>query len=339
MLKETIKKLTERESLTAEEAQAAMNEIMSGDATPAQIAAFLIAMRMKGETVDEITGCARAMRDNVTRLNPKRRPLVDTCGTGGDGSDTFNISTTAAFVVAGAGAAVAKHGNRGVSSACGSADVLKQLGVKIDAEHAVVERCIDEVGLGFMFAPIFHGAMKHAIGPRREVGVRTIFNILGPLANPAFAEAQVVGVYDRSLVEPLANVLKNLGARHAFVVHGADGLDEVTTTTTTTVAEAIEGARGGVKVSEFDPAEVGMETATLNDLIGGDAAVNAGITEGILRGETGPRRDIVVLNAAFALTAADRVKSIAEGIEAASRSIDSGAAMEKLERLREVSSS
>jgi len=336
MLKDAIKKLTEREDLTAEQARAAMDEIMSGEAPPAQIAAFLIAMRMKGETVDEITGCVRVMRDKVSRLNPKRRPLVDTCGTGGDGANTFNISTTAAFVVAGAGVAVAKHGNRGVSSACGSADVLKQLGVKIDADPSAVERCIDEVGIGFMFAPLYHGAMKHAIGPRREVGVRTIFNILGPLANPAFAEAQIIGVYDGSLVEPLASVLMNLGARHAFVVSGSDGLDEVTTTSTSIIAEATES---GVSVSEFDPAELRIGRARLKDLVGGDAATNAGITETILRGEKGPRRDIVVLNAAFALAAADHVEGVSEGIEAASRSIDSGAAMEKLERLREVSSS
>lgn len=336
MLKEAIKKLTERENLSVEQAASAMDEIMSGNATPAQIAAFLIAMRMKGETIEEITGCARVMREKVTRLNPKRRPLVDTCGTGGDGANTFNISTTAAFVVAGAGVAVAKHGNRGMSSACGSADVLQQLGVKIDPEPSVVERCIDEVGLGFMFAPLYHGAMKHAVGPRRELGVRTIFNILGPLANPAFAEAQLIGVYDSALVEPLAHVLKNLGARHAFVVSGTDGLDEVSTSSSSIIAEAKDG---NVTVSEFDPSEVGIERSRLEDLSGGDAAVNAGHTEAILQGEKGPRRDIVALNAAFALVAADHAKNVSEGIEAAFRSIDSGAAREKLQRLREVSSS
>ncbi|NQU09053.1 MAG: anthranilate phosphoribosyltransferase, partial [Candidatus Abyssubacteria bacterium] len=256
--------------------------------------------------------------------------------TGGDGANTFNISTTAAFVVAGAGVAVAKHGNRGMSSACGSADVLQQLGVKIDAEPSVVERCIDEVGLGFMFAPLYHGAMKHAVGPRREVRVRTIFNILGPLANPAFAEAQLIGVYDSALVEPLAHVLKNLGARHAFVVSGTDGLDEVSTSSSSIIAEARDG---NVTVSEFDPSEVGIERSRLEDLSGGDAAVNAGLTEAILRGEKGPRRDIVALNAAFALVAADHAKNVSEGIEAAFRSIDSGAAREKLQRLKEVSSS
>lgn len=335
MLKEAVGKLIERENLTVEEASSAMNEIMDGLATPAQIAAFLISMRMKGETVDEITGCARVMREKVTKLSPKKRPLVDTCGTGGDGSNTFNISTTAAFVVAGSDVAVAKHGNRGMSSGCGSADVLQQLGVKIDAEPATVERCIDEVGLGFMFAPLYHGAMKHAVGPRREVGVRTIFNILGPLANPAFAEAQVIGVYDRNLVEPLAHVLKNLGTRHSFVVSGNDGLDEVTTTSTSIIAETKDGE---VQVYEFDPADAGMNRCNLEVLLGGDAAKNAGITEAVLQGEEGPCRDIVVLNAAFALVAADKAGGIPEGIEVASRSVDSGAAMEKLQQLREVSS-
>ena len=336
MLKEAIEKLTERENLNADEARSAMNEIMSGEATPAQIAAFLIAMRMKGETVEEITGCAQVMREKATRLNPRRRPLVDTCGTGGDGSNTFNISTASAFVVAGAGVGVAKHGNRGISSACGSADVLGELGVKIDASTSVVEKCIDDVGVGFMFAPLYHGAMKHAIGPRREVGVRTIFNVLGPLSNPAFVEAQVVGVYDSGLVEPLAHVLKNLGLRHAFVVSGKDGLDEVTTTTTSIIAEAGDS---GVKTYEFDPKEVGIERAKPQDLIGGDAAANAEITESVLKGEKGPRRDIVVLNAAFALVAADHVGGVSEGVEAASGSIDSGAALDMLARLREVSSS
>lgn len=337
MLKEAIAKLADRKNLTVEEAASALDEIMSGRSTPAQIGGFLVAMRMKGETVDEITGCARVMREKATRLNPKRRPLVDTCGTGGDGSNTFNISTTAAFVVAGqGGVAVAKHGNRGMSSGCGSADVLQELGVNIEADPSTVERCIDEVGLGFMFAPLYHGAMKHAVGPRRELGVRTIFNVLGPLANPASAESQIVGVYDHGLVEPLAHVLKNLGARHAFVVCGNDGLDEVTTTTTSLIAET---KAGKVTTYEFDPAEAGIGRANREDLLGDDASVNAGITEGILKGDKGPRRDIVVLNAAFALVAADQAQNIPAGIEAASKSIDSGAALDKLEALRKASSS
>ncbi|MBI4830861.1 MAG: anthranilate phosphoribosyltransferase [Candidatus Lindowbacteria bacterium] len=336
MLKETIRKLCDGKNLTVEQAAAAMGEIMSGRATPAQIAAFLVSLRMKGETIEEITGCARVMREKVTRLNPKRRPLVDTCGTGGDCANTFNISTTSAFVVAGAGVAVAKHGNRGVSSRCGSADVLQELGVQIEAEPKAVERCIDHVGLGFMFAPLYHGAMKFAIGPRREIGVRTIFNILGPLANPAFAESQVVGVYDCKLVEPLGHVLKSLGTRHAFVVCGGDGLDEVTTCCTSTVAETKDEK---VTVYEFDPAEAGIARSRPEELAGGDPATNAGIVKSILEGHKGPRRDIVVLNAAFALLAADHVRNIPEGIEAATRSIDSNAALEKLWRLREVSSS
>ena len=335
ILKESINTLSKREHLTVEQAASAMDEIMSGRATPAQIAAFLMAMSMKGETIEEITGCARVMREKVTQLNPKRRPLVDTCGTGGDGANTFNISTSASFVVAGAGVPVAKHGNRGMSSKCGSADVLQQLGVEIEAEPSAVEKCINEVGLGFMFAPIYHGAMKYAIGPRREMGVRTIFNVLGPLVNPAFAEGQLVGVYSRDLVEPLAHVLNNLGTHHAFVVCGNDGLDEVTTTSTSFIGEAKDGK---VETYEFDPAELGMKRPRPQDLLGGDASKNAGMMEEILQGQKGPRRDIVLINAAFALMAADRVGDVSEGIEEASRSIDSGAALNKLQRLREVSS-
>ncbi len=335
MRKKTLQKLIDRENISAEEAASAMTEIMEGRSTPAQIGAFLTSLRMKGETIDEITGCARVMREKATRLNPKARPLVDTCGTGGDGSNTFNISTTAAFVVAGAGVAVAKHGNRGMSSGCGSADVLQQLGVNIETTPEVVEKCIDEVGLGFMFAPLYHGAMKYAVGPRREIGVRTIFNILGPLSNPAFAEAQILGVYDSKLVKPLAHVLKNLGTRHSFVVSGTDGLDEVTTTATSVIAETHEG---NVELYEFDPADVGIQRSQPDDLLGGDLATNASITEAILKGEKGPCRDIVALNAAFALLAADRVGSVSEGIKAASHSIDSGAALDTLRRLREVSS-
>lgn len=334
MLKEFIKKASAGKNLTIEESASAMDEIMSGRATPAQIAAFLVAMAMKGETIDEITGCASIMREKVTRLNPRRRPLIDTCGTGGDGANTFNISTCAAFTVAGASVGVAKHGNRGVSSKCGSADVLQELGVHIEAEMAAVERCIDETGLGFMYAPLYHGAMKHAIGPRREIGIRTVFNILGPLANPAFAEAQVIGVYNSALVEPLAHVLNNLGTHHSFVVSGLDGLDEVTTSATSLVAET---KNGHVRMYEFDPAEVGLERSRREDLLGGDPVTNAKIIEQVLEGKRGPRRDIVILNAAFALMAADQAQTVSEGIEVASRSIDSGAALEKLRLLREVS--
>ncbi len=335
MLKEFIRKLVERENLTIEEAAAAMEEVMSGRATPAQIAAFLVSLRMKGETIDEITGCARVMREKVTRLNPKRRPLIDTCGTGGDGARTFNVSTTAAFVVAGAGVAVAKHGNRGVSSQSGSADVLEQLGVRIESEPSSVERSIDDIGIGFMFAPIYHGAMKYAVGPRREIGVRTIFNMLGPLTNPAFADSQLIGVYSCGIVEPVARALSKLGTRHAFVVSGFDGLDEVTTTAPSLIAET----RGGeVTLFEFEPSEVGVKRAQPEDLAGADPIGNARTLVEILQGQKGPRRDIVVLNAAFALLAAGKVNSISEGIEAASHAIDSGAAFDKLQRLREGSS-
>jgi anthranilate phosphoribosyltransferase len=334
MFKEIIKLLCDRRDLTVEQASSAMEEIMSGRATPAQISAFLVAMRMKGETIEEITGCARVMREKVIRLNPNRRPLIDTCGTGGDCAGTFNISTTAAFVAAGAGVAVAKHGNRGMSSQCGSADVLERLGVRIEAEPAAVERCIDEVGLGFMFAPLYHGAMKHAVGPRREIGIRTIFNILGPLSNPAFADAQVVGVCESRFVEPLAQALKNLGTRHSFVVCGADGLDEITTTASTYIAEAKQGT---VTAHEFDPADFDVPRSRKEDLAGGDPAVNAEIVVSILDGEKGPRRDIVVLNVAFALIAAGAAATVTEGLRAAAASIDSGAASEKLRQLREVS--
>ncbi len=334
MFREFIKTLSEGRNLSTEQAGAAMEEIMSGRATPAQVSAFLVAMRMKGETIEEITGCARIMREKVTRLNPRRRPLIDTCGTGGDGAGTFNISTTAAFVAAGAGVAVAKHGNRGMSSQCGSADVLERLGVRIDAEPAAVERCIDEVGLGFMFAPLYHGAMKHAVGPRREIGIRTIFNILGPLSNPAFADAQVVGVCERKFVEPLAHTLNNLGTRHAFVVCGADGLDEVTTTAKSLIAETRDGK---VTTYEFDPAQFAIPRSRKENLTGGDPATNATIVESVLSGEKGPRRDIVVLNVAFALVAAGKVENVADGLKMAAAAIDSGAAKEKLQKLREVS--
>jgi len=334
MFKEFLKKTCDRKNLSTGEAAAAMDEIMSGRATPAQIAAFLVSLRMKGETVEEITGCAQVMRDKVIRLNPKRRPLVDTCGTGGDGAGTFNVSTAAAFVAAGAGVAVAKHGNRGMSSLCGSADVLEQLGIRIEAEPSAVEQSIDEVGFGFMFAPLYHGAMKYAVGPRREIGIRTVFNILGPISNPAFADAQVIGVCDRSFLEPLAHVLRNLGTRHAFVVCGADGLDEITVTSTSFIAEVRDGK---VTTYEFDPAELGIKRSRREALSGGDPAANARIIEAILKGEEGARRDIVLLNVAFALIAAGKVESVADGIEAAASSIDSGAALEKLRRLREVS--
>jgi anthranilate synthase/phosphoribosyltransferase len=333
-IQEAIAKVADRQDLTVAEAEAAMTQIMQGEATPAQIGAFLIALRIKGESVSEIAGCASAMRRSAIAVRPRHREsLVDTCGTGGDGAGTFNISTTAAFVVAGAGQPVAKHGNRSISSQCGSADVLEALGVNLDLSPEQVGLSVDEVGIGFLFAPKLHPAMKHAIGPRRELGMRTIFNVLGPLTNPAGATAQVLGVYDPELTEPLAQVLGTLGSRVAFVVHGADGLDELTTTGPNRIS-ALQGGR--VQTHTFDPAELGFHRARLSDLQGGDAQENAAITESILSGKLdSARRDVVLLNAAAALVAAGRTRSFSEGIRLAEHSLDSGAAKRTLDRLVE----
>jgi anthranilate synthase/phosphoribosyltransferase len=329
-IKEGIGKVMLGEDLSGEEAEAVMGQIMAGEATPAQIGAFLTALRLKGETVEEITGCARAMRRSAIPVRPQRGDLVDTCGTGGDRTGTFNISTTAAFVVAGAGLAVAKHGNRSVSSHCGSADVLEALGVNLELTPEQVAHCIDEVGIGFLFAPRLHPAMKHAIGPRREMGVRTIFNILGPLTNPAGATRQIMGVYDANLTSPLAQVLGRLGAQAAFVVHGANGLDELSTTGINRVSHLREG---WVKDFALDPAELGLPEARLEDLRGGTAEENAQITQAILAGERGPRRDVVLFNAAAALVAGGAAGDFEEGLQRAAEAIDSGSAREKLESL------
>ncbi len=329
-IKEAIGKVMSGEDLTEEEAEAVMGQIMAGEATPAQIGAFLTALRLKGETVEEITGCARAMRCNAIAVRPRRRDLVDTCGTGGDGAGTFNISTTVAFVVAGAGLTVAKHGNRSVSSRCGSADLLEALGVNLELTPEQVARCIDEVGIGFLFAPRLHPAMKHAIGPRREMGVRTIFNILGPLTNPAGATRQIMGVYDPSLTSPLAQVLGKLGAQVAFVVHGADGLDELSTTGVNRVSYLRDG---WVKDFYLDPAELGLPRARLEDLRGGSVEENVRITRAVLAGEPGAHRDVVLLNAAAALVAGGAAKDFEEGLQRAAEAIDSGRAQEKLEAL------
>lgn len=334
MIREAISKVIEGRSLSQEEAATVMNEIMSGDATPAQIACFITALRLKGETVDEITGCAQIMREKVTKIEVKADLLVDTCGTGGKGIHTFNISTTAALVAAGTGLHIAKHGNRSVSSRSGSADVLKALGVNIEADATVVARCIDEVGIGFLFAPMFHPAMKYAIGPRREIGIRTIFNILGPLTNPAGAQVQVLGVYNTVLTETLAKVLKNLGSRHVFVVHGNDGLDEITITDKTYVAELAEGQ---VRSFVIDPEDFGISKADMSSLIGGTAEENAQITLDILNGQEGARRDVVLLNSSAVIMAGGKAKNLAEGIQMAIESIDSGKALEKLELLRKTS--
>ena len=308
-----------------------MQAIMSGECTDAQIAAYLVALRLAGETADVIAGSAQAMREAVTEITHTHDAVVDTCGTGGDGAHTFNISTTVAFVVAGAGVPVAKHGNRGVSSKSGSADVLTELGVDISVSPEVMEQCLADIGIAFLFAPSLHPAMKHAIGPRREIGIRTVFNVLGPLTNPAGAKRGVLGVYDPALVPMLTQAAADLGAQHLYVVHGNDGLDEFTTTTTTTVGEVIDG---NVTVSTLDPSELGLATASTSDLGGGEPAENAGITRAILSGEDqGPKRDIVLLNAAAAICAGGKAASIQEGLVAAAQSIDSGAALEKLNAL------
>jgi anthranilate phosphoribosyltransferase len=331
MIKEAIAKVVEGKSLSAEEAGQVMQQIMEGQASPAQIACYLTALRLKGETVEEITGCARAMREKATYVQLAGKRLVDTCGTGGDGAHTFNISTTAAFVAAGAGVVIAKHGNRSVSSLCGSADVLKELGVNIEVDVPTVEACLREVGIGFLFAPLLHPAMKHAIGPRREIGIRTIFNILGPLTNPARAQAQLLGVYKKELTPMMAQVLGNLGAQHALVVHGDDGLDEITTTTFTHISE---WKNGKVTTYRLNPKDVGIAPAKKEDLAGGDPAANARITLEILQGKKGPQRDVVLLNAAAALVVADEAKNLEEGIKLAAHSIDSGSALAKLEALK-----
>lgn len=333
MIKEAIKKAVEGVNLTEAEAEAVMREIMDGQATPAQIAAYITALRMKGETVEEITGSARVMREKATRVRPRdpATVVVDTCGTGGDGANTFNISTCAAFVLAGAGITVAKHGNRSITSRCGSADVMKALGVAIDLPPERVEDCVNEIGIGFLFAPLFHGAMKHAIGPRQEIGIRTIFNILGPMTNPAGAAIQVLGVFDDRLTDLMAQVLMRLGTRHCYVVHGSDGLDEITITGTTHIAE---GRAGHVQSYIVGPEDFGLKPGRPQDLAGGDVEVNARIIEAILDGEPGPRRDVVLMNAAPAIVAAGRAKDLKAGVAVAARAIDSGAAHEKLEALR-----
>ncbi|MBC7346853.1 MAG: anthranilate phosphoribosyltransferase [Clostridia bacterium] len=329
-LAKSIARLVEGLDMHEAEAEEAMATIMEGRATPAQIGAFLAALRLKRETVAEVTGLARAMRAKAEKLPTRQSLLVDTCGTGGDGRGTFNISTAAALVVAACGLPVAKHGNRSVSSNCGSADVLEALGVAIDLPPLLVARCVDEVGLGFLFAPTFHRAMSHAAGPRRELGIRTVFNLLGPLCNPAGAPVQLVGVYDERLVETIARVLGRLGTRHAFVVHGCDGLDEVTVTGPTLVAELRDGT---VRTYEFDPRAVGIPYAGLADLQGGDAGTNAAIIRRILEGEPGPRRDVVLLNAAFALLAGDKVSDVRHGLTLAAQAVDSGRAHAKLQEL------
>lgn len=343
MIVESIRKVVERKDLTRDEAFAVMEGIMSGHATDAQIAAFLTALRMKGETVEELIGFARVMREKVSPVKTRarvqtslsgtdREMLVDTCGTGGDATGTFNVSTATAFVVSGAGIPVAKHGNRSVSSLCGSADVVEALGVRLDLSPEHVGRCVDEVGIGFCYAPLLHKAMKFVMLARREIRIRTVFNILGPLTNPARASAQVIGVYDGALAEVMAQVLKELGTTRAFVVHGQDGLDELSTTGPSRVAELRDGE---IRSYTVQPEDFGLPRVTMADLKGGSAADNAEIIRRILAGERSPKRDIVVLNAGAAIAAGGKAPDIAAGIALATQSIDSGAARDRLARLVE----
>ena len=329
-IREALARVMDGESLTEAEAEAVMDSIMTGDATDAQIAGLLVALRLKGEAVEEITGFARAMREKAIRVPTEASTLVDVCGTGGDARGTFNISTTVSFVAVGAGLAVAKHGNRSVSSRCGSADVLEELGVDLDLSSEDVGRCIDEVGIGFLYAPRLHPAMKHAIGPRREMGIRTVFNVLGPLTNPARAQIQLLGVYDRALTEPLARVLQSLGCRSAFVVHGGGGMDEFSTLGENHVTRLADGR---IESFALDPESLGFSPASLSDLQGGTVEENARVLIDLLDGQEGPKRDVVLLNAACVLVAAGGASDIPGGIAIAAESVDSGAARGRLDGL------
>jgi anthranilate phosphoribosyltransferase len=333
MIKEAISLLVQGKDLSEGEMISSMRDIMEGQATDVQIASFLTALRIKGETVDEITGAVKVMREKATKIKAPEN-TVDTCGTGGDMAHTFNISTTSALIVAACGVPVAKHGNRSVSSRSGSADVLEALGVKIDLEPRKVESCLVSTGFGFMFAPLFHPAMKYAVGPRRELGIRTVFNILGPLTNPAGAERQVLGVFNASLTETMARVLANLGVKHAFIVHGEDGLDEITNTDRTKVSEL---KNGKVDTYFLTPEDFGLPTAKKSDIAGGTAQDNAAITMEILKGRKGPMRDIVLMNSAAALVAGDRADNFLAAAGIAAGAIDSGAALKKLEEIKIVS--
>jgi anthranilate phosphoribosyltransferase len=331
VIQEVISKLLDGTPLARAEARAVMNEIMRGEATPAQIGGFLVALRSKGETADEITGCAEAMRDHVLAVRPARDDLVDTAGTGGDGAHTINISTAAALVAAAAGAAVAKHGNRAVSSACGSADVLEALGFTLEQEPQRIAKSIDDLGFGFLFAPSHHPAMRRAAAVRRELATRTVFNVLGPLTNPAGARAQVVGVYSPDLVRTIAEVLARLGARRAYVVHGAGGIDELSPVGPNLVAEVVDGE---VLERTLDPeGELGIPRCSVEELRGGSPAENAEAIREVFAGANGGRRDAILLNAAGAIAAGGHAADLREGLEVARRTIDSGAAAERLQLL------
>lgn len=332
MLQQVIKKIVEKENLTEQEAYASMDEIMKGLGTGSQVGAFLSGLRVKGETIDEITGFARAMRDNATPVTLHSHYAIDTCGTGGDGGKTFNISTAVAIIAAAGGVKVAKHGNRAVSSNSGSADVLSELGISIDLEPEGAVKCIDETGMAFLFAQKYHKAMKNVAGIRKELGVRTVFNILGPLTNPAFVKGQFMGVYNRELTSSLAQVLLRLGCEKALVVNGSDGLDEITSTGVTFVSEIKNGEILNYTVS---PKDFGMNLHESSDILGGTPKENAEIIMKILGGEKGPKRDIVVLNSAAALYVGNAAVSLQEGVKLAEEIIDSGMALKKLNQLIE----
>jgi anthranilate phosphoribosyltransferase len=305
-------------------------EIFSGTITDAQVGAFMAALATKGETFEELAGAAQAMRRKAVRVDVPAAAVVDTCGTGGDGANTFNISTTTAFVVAGCGVTVAKHGNRSVSSKCGSADLLENLGVNLNTDPEVVEEAIGKIGIGFLFAPLYHGAMKYAMKARKEVGLRSIFNMLGPLTNPAGANCQLLGVYAPQLTEMFAQALKMLGSKRAFVVHGHEGLDEISVCASTRISELNDNA---IRTYDISPEQFFGETADPRELVGGEPEQNAAITRNILEGEKGPRRNVVVLNASAALVAAGHASDLADGVRQAEAAIDSGAAQDKLEAL------
>ncbi|TCO73801.1 anthranilate phosphoribosyltransferase [Marinisporobacter balticus] len=334
MIKFAIEKLIKNKNLTEHEMIETMNMIMEGKATSSQIGSFLTALRMKGETIEEIVGAAKVMIDKAYKINTNTEYTIDTCGTGGDGGNTFNVSTVVAFVAAGAGVSVLKHGNRSVSSKCGSADVLENLGVNIDLNPKEVKKCADELNIGFMFAPNFHKAMKHAIGPRKELGIRTIFNILGPLTNPARAKGQVLGVFDEKLTIVLARVLKELGIERAMVVHGLDGLDEITITTRTKVSEL---KNGEIRNYYVDPTDFHIPLASSEEIAGGEPKENAEILLNVLKGESGSKRNMVLLNAAAAIYVGKKADSLEEGLIKATEVIDKGLALEKLNQLVKLS--
>lgn len=329
---ENLNKIIKQQDLNQDEMSSMFMEIFAGNITDSQIGAFMAALATKGETFEELAGAARTMRRKAVRIQTTSNNVVDTCGTGGDSTGTFNISTTTAFVVAGCGVTVAKHGNRSISSKCGSADLLEELGVKIDTDPEIVEEAVNEIGIGFLFAPKFHGSMRHAAKARTDVGIRSIFNMLGPLTNPAAAKHQLIGVYAPELTEMFAQTLKLLGTKRAFVVHGHDGMDEITTTAPTRVTELNNGV---IKSYDFDPMDFFQSYADPKDIKGKDKNVNAEITKSILKGEKGPKRNIVLINASAALVAAEKASDIASGIKMAEESIDSGEANQKLKSLAE----